>query len=294
MRTGRTRCTLGWLAVLSVSATGAFSRPNPNPATRMNLLTLRSEVFHNTRTIRVWLPIGYRDSPSRRYPVFYFTDGIATFHGRELDRISDELMKTGKIKPWIFVGIDNGGSTTESTNPMWDRANEYLPYPDDDVNPPLPSPQGRLFPEFLENEVRPLVESNYRTLNDPDHVGLGGASYGAVIALFTAIEHPGTYGRLLLESPSLYIGNRALLHQASSLHNRPKRVYIGVGTKEGQGNAPHEMLADAQELVATLKKTTGTLTCFVVVPGAEHGEDAWRARLPNALTFLLGSGPCPD
>jgi len=160
---------IGWL--LSVAAA---EPPDSAPSGSMKLLTLHSQVFSNTRTIRVWLPPGYNDSSSRlrKYPVFYFTDGIAVFHGRQLDRIASQLIAAHQIKPTIFVGIDNGGSTQESKNPGLDRANEYLPFPDEFLEPPLPNPHGLLFPEFFEREVRPLVESRYRTNQQNRNCGI--------------------------------------------------------------------------------------------------------------------------
>jgi enterochelin esterase-like enzyme len=259
-------------------------------AGKLELLTLRSKIFANTRTIRVWLPPAYHQysQRARRYPVFYFTDGIATFHGRQLDRIAEQLTRSGKIPPAIFVGMDNGGSTKESKNPGSDRANEYLPYPDDTLRPPVPSPQGKLFPAFLEQEVRPLVESRYRTTSA---IGLAGASYGATIVVFTAMEHPGRYQWLLLESPSLYIAEDILLRRAKTFDKWPPRVYVGAGTNEGEGEAKREMVEDVTRFTKSLQSRT--MTCLVVVPGAEHNEDAWRSRLPGALEFLLGSGTCP-
>jgi len=253
------------------------------------LVTLRSKVFANTRTIRVWLPPGYYQTAQtgQKYPVFYFTDGIATFHGRQLGRIAEELILSKKIPPTIFVGIDNGGSTRESKHPGSDRANEYLPYPDDSLLPPVPNPQGARFPKFLEQEVMPLIERTYRTSGK---VGLAGASYGAAIALFTAIENPGRYQWLLLESPSLYIGDHALLHRCETIRNWPPRVYVGAGTDEGVGDAKREMVDDVSRFAKLVQDQTST--CLTIVPGAEHGEDAWRDRLPAALAFLLGDETC--
>jgi hypothetical protein len=259
-------------------------------ASRTELLTLHSLIFANTRTIRVWLPPGY-DEPARansRYPVFYFTDGVAAFHGRHLDTIAEKLIRTGKIPATIFVGIDNGGSTVESKTPGSDRANEYLPYPDSFLTPPVPNPHGNLFPDFLEKEVRPLVESKFRT---NDAVGLAGSSYGAAIALYTIMERPGKYRWLLLESPSLYIDDDHLLQRATQFRDWPERIYIGAGTEEGDGDAKREMIDD----VHRLEKSVGSdsRVCTVIIPGAEHGEDAWRSRLPIALEFLLGAASCP-
>ena len=261
------------------------------PEQNLERLTLYSKVFHNTRTIRVWLPPEYQDPklPDRKYPVFYFTDGVAAFHGRQLDRVADDLIRSKQIPPTIFVGIDNGGSTLESKDPGSDRANEYLPYPDEFLTPPLPHPQGKLFLVFLEDEVRPLVESHYRTTNE---VGLAGSSYGAAIALYTALERPEHYRWLLLESPSLYIANDELLHRAAHAPRWPAHVYIGAGTNEGEGISKQEMVDDVNRLKEAIGSNAST--CLLIGPGAEHNEEAWRARLPNALRFLLGNDSCQN
>jgi enterochelin esterase-like enzyme len=274
-------------SLLALAQTNAGS-PKISPA-RLDLLTLRSKVFSNTRTIRVWLPPGYDDQAqvTSKYPVFYFTDGVATFHGRHLDVTAQRLISAGKIPPTIFVGIDNGGSTLESKDPSSDRANEYLAYPDEFFEPPLPAPQGKLFPDFLDNEVRPLIESHYRT---QDVRGLAGASYGAAIALYTVMERPGAYRWLLLESPSLYIGHDELIHRASRFTQWPERVYVGAGTNEGKGDAKLEMVRDVRRFTRSLG--TRVQSCTTIVTGAEHDETAWRARLPSALEFLLGNGSC--
>ncbi len=257
---------------------------------KLEVLTMKSSVFSNTRSIRVWLPQGYYDPKqlARRYPVFYFTDGIAVFQGRHLEQVTAKLIASGKIPPIIFVGIDNGGSTAESKHPGSDRANEYLPYPDDSLSPPLPSPQGKRFPDFLEKEVRPLVESKYRATAE---VGLAGSSYGGAIAVYTVMERPRTYRWLLLESPSLYVGDNILLKRAAAFHKWPARVYVGAGTDEGEGEAKLEMVRDAKSFVRALGSPSAT--CLVIASGAKHNEEAWSARLPGALEFLLGSGKCP-
>jgi predicted alpha/beta superfamily hydrolase len=281
-------------AILSCVALSLFvlnSKARSQPAPNIETLTLHSKIFNNTRSLRVWLPPDYQDSkrPDRKYPVFYFTDGVAVFHGRELAHIADKLIREHEIPPVIFVGIDNGGSTLESKNPGSDRANEYLPYPDEFLTPPLPRPQGKLFPSFLEEEVRPLIESRYRTNGD---VGLAGSSYGGAIALYTVLERPKHYRWLLLESPSLYIANDELLRRSLRTWTWPSRVYIGAGTNEGEGDSKQEMVDDVNRLKDLIASRTSF--CLVIIPGAEHDEEAWRDRLPVALRFLLGNAPCQN
>lgn len=275
------------VASLCLAALGETSKESSSGT--VELLTLRSKVFSNTRTIRVWLPPGYRDSASSqpRYPVFYFTDGVAVFHGRQLDRIANELTVARRIPPTIFVGIDNGGSTRESKAPGTDRADEYLPFPDEFLEPPLRQPHGKLFPEFFETEVRPMIEKRYRTNGQ---IGIAGSSYGALIALYTALQRPKEFRWLLLESPSLYVADDALLKAAASQAEWPSRVYVGAGTDEGEGDSKREMVDDVHRLINAMGRRT--ITCSVVTSGAQHNEDAWRRRLPFALRFLLAGESC--
>jgi predicted alpha/beta superfamily hydrolase len=187
------------------------------------------------------------------------------------------------------VGIDNGGSTNESKAPGTDRANEYLPFPDEYLRPPLPNPHGKLFPEFFEHEVRPLVEKRYRTNRE---IGIAGSSYGGLIALYTALKRSQEFRWLLLESPSLYVADDASLKMAAAQKAWPSRVYVGAGTDEGEGDSKREMVDDVNKLMRAVGPRTAT--CLVIANGAQHNEDAWRARLRFALRFLLGGAECPS
>jgi predicted alpha/beta superfamily hydrolase len=119
----------------------------------------------------------------------------------------------------------------------------------------------------------------------------GGSSYGAVAALLTVLERPGVFGRLLLESPSLYVGGRYMLRKARRAPRWPARVYLGVGTAETAGQEVSlETVANVRALESILRSSgLGSRRLKVVVrEGATHSEDAWAARLPEAIAFLFG------
>ena len=64
-------------------------------------------------------------------------------------------------------------------------------------------------------EVMPFVEQHYRIAKGAENTGIGGSSLGAVISMYTAMALRGTFGRLLVESPSLFISSRQLLQTAA-------------------------------------------------------------------------------
>ncbi len=266
----------------------------------LRLHTLQSKIFANTRQIRVLLPPGY-DLPanrSRRYPVLYLNDGqnlfnvsTSVFNPMEwkADETSAQLIKQKLIMPLIIVGVDNAGRRG--------RANEYLPYEDKFLTPALPMPDGKKFPTFLTDEVMPFVNQIYRTRTDEAGTGIGGSSYGAIAALFTVMTKPGVFGKLLLESPSLYIKESQLLKDAQNASRWPDKVYIGVGTnEEGQqkcrpGDRSQDVVQDALKLERTLRNAGLDKHRLVVriEECAAHNETAWAGRFPVALKFLYGT-----
>ena len=214
---------------------------------------LRSRIFRNTRKLRVWLPPGYAETPQdQRYPVLYLQDGqnlfdrVTAFGGVEwqADETADRLVRDGVIPPMIIVGIDNTGR---------DRMREYIPFRS--FNPPVLRPQGKRYPEFMLREVLPFIENEYRVAKGPEHTGIGGSSLGGLISLYTAIVATGTFGRLLIESPSLFMAGRAILRESRSLVDWAHRVYLGIGTREsGNESRDAAYVNHLRELEAILRR----------------------------------------
>ncbi|HUX44204.1 MAG TPA: alpha/beta hydrolase-fold protein, partial [Terracidiphilus sp.] len=193
----------------------------------------------------------------------------------QADETATRLIASGRIVPLIVVGIDNAGKH--------ERPREYLPFPDEWLHPPMPVVHGREYPRFLVDEVMPFIDKRYRTDPNPVNTGIGGSSYGAGIALYTVMEEPGRFGRLLLESPSLYAHDDYLIHRAEHFRKWPARIFVGVGTV----NEPAE---DVDRLTKVLRRSGLGAGRLVVVheTGAGHNARAWAARFPRALEFLYG------
>ena len=250
---------------------------------------ITSEALGVKRRITVWLPPGYRSRGRTPYPVLYLNDGQNLFDasrafGGVTWRVAEtatHLVRRRRIPPLVIVGIDHGGV---------DRAREYLPV-EDDRNPLAQGPLGRAYATFVTRELMPTIARQYAIGRGASATGFGGSSYGAVAALFTALERPGTFGRLLLESPSLYVGHGYLLRRALTAHRWPQRVYLGVGTAEVPNRAWSEQaVADVRRLESTLRRAgLGPRRLRVhIEDGATHSEHAWASRLPQAVRFLFG------
>lgn len=141
-------------------------------------------------------------------------------------------------------------------------------------------------------EVMPFVEQTYRVATSPENTGLGGSSLGALIALYTVMARPGVFGRLLLESPSLWASNRQAIKDSRAVKIWPEKIYLAVGTAEaGSPERDRTVVDDVQELGATLRRAVlnENRLQLVIKDGAGHSESAWAERYPEALRFLFGS-----
>lgn len=255
-------------------------------AGRLEVRQLRSRVLNTTRTVRVWLPPGFHRN-GVRYDVLYLNDGQNLFGdgdpdsdggGWRADETAARLIADHTIVPLIVVGIDNAGDRA--------RGIDYLPVPDPFEQDPEP-PGADRYLDFLINEVMPFVARSYPIAPGPQHTGFGGSSYGAASAFYAALSHPGVFGRLLLESPSVGVGNGVLLERARTLATWPDRIDIGIGSEEGRGRRGP---SDALETLLDIFKSAGLgddRLRFVVQDGGRHNEESWASRFPDALAFLF-------
>jgi enterochelin esterase-like enzyme len=276
-----------WLLILALT-TGSLaegSEVEPLDVTwSLETFTLESSTFHNARTIRVLLPHLKGRSVEGTFPVLLMNDGLAAFdpEGWDLPQVVKTLVATGKIPPLVVVGIDNAGAAR--------RADEYLPLIDETFQPPMPQPHGARYPSFLAEEVLPAVRARFPISTDRDRVGLGGGSYGATIALYTTLTRPDLFGKLLLESPALYMSGGRLLEEARTAKSWPTRVSLGIGSHE-TGNASDDegLVEDVRSLERAIRDgAPRARTRLVVEPTARHEEAAWGRRAAAALIFLFG------
>ena len=264
---------------------------NPNVTGDLRLHEFASNIFRNVRMLRVWLPPRY-DAPEnqqRQYPVLYLNDGQNLFDAATsfthvkwgADETADRLIRQEAIPPLIIVGIDNAQNQ---------RMKEYVPYRS--VSPRILRPRGKRYPAFVLNEVMPFMQSRYRVNRGPDNTGLGGSSLGALISLYTAIDRPGVIGRLLLESPSLFLSRRRLLYYSRRFRQWPEKIFLAIGTQEaGREDKDRQAVEDVLDLERILRSSglDDKRLRVTIDEGAVHHEREWAKRLPEALEFLFGS-----
>lgn len=248
-----------------------------------------SNILNNDRDLLVYLPPGYEASKGRHYSVLYLNDGQNVFDGAtsfipgqewRVDETAQALITAGKIEPLIIVGINNAGK---------DRINEYTPAEDAKFRM---GGKADLYGRMLVEELKPFIDSRYRTRKDAKHTGLGGSSLGGLVSLYVSLKYPGLFGRAAVVSPSVWFANKQIVHYVAALpKNLQVRIWMDIGTKEGRSSEEaQQTVNDARLLKETLVKhgwRLGKDFSYLEAQGAEHNEAAWAARMQSILTFLF-------
>jgi isoamylase len=279
-----------WAAQYGRSDTPAVAPPTapllggPSPEQRtvsgtvLTIASFASPQLDNRRDILVYLPPGY-DEGADRYPVIYAQDGqnlfdeATSFAGEW--RV-DETMQAlaGRGVEAIVVGVPNMGER---------RVDEYSPFVDGEHG----GGKGHSYLAFIAETLKPQIDGSFRTRPEPEQTTLMGSSLGGLIALYGLFHRPESFGNAIVLSPSLWFADRAIFDAIEQAVAPAGRLYLDVGTGEGE-----RALADTRRLREQLL-TRGVLPAerlrYHEAEGDSHNEAAWAARIADALSWILAS-----
>ncbi|MEP6821698.1 MAG: alpha/beta hydrolase-fold protein [Chthoniobacterales bacterium] len=246
----------------------------------------RSEILGNNRNVLVYLPPGYRRTRTRRYPVLYLQDGqnmfdAATAFGYtewRADETAERLIEQNLIEPIIMVAVANIGS---------ERIHEYAPTRGRIEDGKRKRSKGRLrqYGKFLANELKPFIDTQYRTLPEAETTGLGGSSLGGLATLVLGLWFPNVFRNLAVMSPSIWWDDCTIYNMVEKLNETtrpPLTIWLDTGTRE-PGWERAAVLRD--KLVESGWRLHDDLQ-YLQAEGADHSERAWSERLEEVLRFL--------
>ena len=255
--------------------------PPTDPAARR---VVSSHPAPYTRKVAVYVPKQY--VPGTAAPFIVGADGPDLM----LFKALDNLIAQHRVPAMIAISIGNGSGDA----PGSERGLEY-----DTMSP--------RYAEFVETEVLPLVEKQYKVklTKDPEGRATMGGSSGGSAALIMAWYHPEWYHRVLTYSGTYvnqqWPANAETPHGAWEFHDtlipnspvKPIRLWMEVGDKDNLG-APdgyHDWVL-ANENMAKVLAAKGYHYQFVFARNAGHTDRTVKMQtLPEALEYIWQGYP---
>ena len=270
-----------WFAAMMLVASCSHTPTDPNEA---NWRVLAGHVerfsdpgFRAGRTCWVYLPPNYSLSQDR-YPVLYATDGELVFDGAgemRVNRICEDLIRGGEIRPIIVVAIENVGNER-----FWDLAPWY-----DNVYYHQGG-GGEAFLRAIRDTLKPAIDRRFRTSPDAANTAITGVSLGGLFAAYAGLESNDTFGNVAAFSPSYWLRGYRIQDIADSigyaLPGRIRTYYQDSGTIHDNDIEGMEHVLEAHGF------TQGLNLMSFRVQDAQHNYHAWAHRYPDMLRFLFG------
>lgn len=154
--------------------------------------------YVDPRNVDVWLPPGYQLNKSKRFPVVYMHDGQNLFDPKlsfikvdwGVDETMTRLIDEGKIRAAIVVGVWNTPKRFAEYMPQKPVVNSSV-RPLKDISA-LRRNQivSDNYLKFLVTELKPFIDSMYRTRADRKNTFIMGSSAGALISAYAMSEYP--------------------------------------------------------------------------------------------------------
>lgn len=259
--------------------------------------------------VTVWLPPGYDKEPKRRYPVLYMHDGQNVFFPKRsnfnkvwaADKAALKLINSRKVAPFMIVAVDHPGPSrflryfpTRVASAQLRQGTEGFA-------------KGKLggdeYLSFLGDTLKPVIDARYRTRPQPRYTAVAGSSMGGLISLYALTERADIFGRaaaisthsplidppLLEKQPMMAAGIKAdWTRYLSTRLGAPqgRKLWMDHGTETLDAYyAPYQAVLDNGVANAGWKR--GKDFESRVFKGTAHEENAWAARLPEVLGWLL-------
>lgn len=239
---------------------------------------VREQIFYSQhseglRRCFIYTPPGYDQNPDKRYSVLYLQHGggedeTGWSSQGKVNLIMDNLLAEGKAEPFIIV-MDNGSwrMPERDRNAPRDTARR-------EERPRTWPPQGWAngFMNTLLDDIIPMVDANFRTLDDSQHRAMAGLSMGGMQTRIITLAHPEVFSYL-----GMFSGGSISLEDAENAEGfmeNIKLVFISYGSRELE-NRRMGFGGDPKANTEALKQA-GMKTHFYVSPETAHEWQSWR------------------
>ena len=218
---------------------------------------LESKELEEKRTLNIYLPQGYHPDSVTTYPVIYVLDGSQYEDFPHIAGLVQFMNMYNILPKSIVVGISNLDKS---------RYRDFT-YPSSDERDikDLPTSGGsEKFINYLENEVIPLINRNYKTNT---HKTIIGQSLGGLLVTEILFKKPYLFDNYVIVSPSLWWDNQKMIKNADDfLANLSKNIELQNKTNStykkqifvSLGKEHPVMHKVADKLVGAIKKLEAT------------------------------------
>lgn len=227
----------------------------------------RSEIGRDENLrYRVYVPPCY-SSTQKRFPVVYLIHGLSyreeQWEDLGINTTLEQGIRLGAMPPMILVMPYMGNLGQRNTFP------------------PDPSYEG-----FILEELMPLVERQFCTIENAEHRAIGGISRGGFWAFSIAMRHPDIFSIVGGHSAFFPTDTNDIPPAFNPLELALNETFLqSIGLRIWLDNGVADSVGSSQQLFSSRLTQRNIDHTYVVHPSGEHDNTYWEAHIQEYLTF---------
>ena len=177
------------------------------------------------RTLHIYLPQSY-GTTEQRYPVMYFFDGHNLYRDQDATYgkswgLESFLDHWGK--DMIVVGMECSHEGSQ-------RLDEYSPYTFPMGHWGMVHGIGRQTMDWIVNDIKPMIDREYRTYSFREATGIAGSSMGGLMSLYAAAAYNQVFSKATGNPITLLKFLHGLMPNITSSMSKTDFWYMGLRT----------------------------------------------------------------
>jgi enterochelin esterase family protein len=246
-----------------------------SPSGKVTAEQQTSERLGYSRYVHTYTPPDY--DPESAYPLLILFDAGTYFGMGSLQLTLENLIAEGSIPPLLVLGIDAGRKDDK------DQRNDEFTC-------------SLSFMQYLDRELLPWFTSTYNVVANPHQRIIAGSSFGGLMAMYYAFNHPETVTNVLSQSGSFHWGREQdefqyewLVREFAFAKKAPLRIFMEVGVLEGEyawshPNFPHQVISNRH--FKTVLEMKGHDVAYNEYGGG-HEMLSWRGGIAEGLKHFF-------
>ncbi len=239
--------------------------------------------FHNTamgenRRIHLYLPDEYEHT-DERYPVLYMFDGHNLFYDSDAAYGKSWGIREyldGWYKKMIVVGMEPGEN----------RLSEFSPYDFSSRKWGKFQGMGDVTMQWIINELKPYIDSHYRTWWHREATALAGSSMGGLMAFYGLMHYNQYFSKAAAISPAVGFSIKEVKKELVNNTLWPdNRLFLSWGTREMSPRF-NKTYGKNVELLEQATRYLGFRTQILRHENGTHCEACWEEEVPLWMPFL--------
>lgn len=238
--------------------------------------------FDRKRTIHLYLPDEYENS-QERYPVIYMYDGHNLFYDSDATYGKSWGMKEfldHYDKKFIVVGMECNHEGTK-------RLDEYCPYTLPQSYLGSIKGEGKIYMDWVVNELKPYIDKNYRTLPFRECTMIAGSSMGGLMSLYSVVRYNEIFSKAACLSSAIGIcyhelKNDILLQPL----DEDTRIYLDWGSEECSNKEALAYRTSLNLEISHLLNNQNAFTYPCLIINGYHNEATWEKQVPIFMEYL--------